>query len=425
MSVPVLSFLLLVTTISDQKYVAGATGGEGDASSVGIRINSNNVDVGENVRIWCLRRATQQAIRVEQWKFSGRFISDDVRFLKRTVSTFNELFIKSAQISDSGDYTCVTLLGQQTETLHVSAPIMARTVAPFTARVGSNVTLRCDANNYNYIFWYRSSGNVSALDTARTVINGSFLVITDVQMGDNGSYTCEVIANKAVHLKVELIVLPNAPTHQTISDTTIVTYADIKASGTISKSHSPSNSETEPAIMTCTQQPVTETTNGWPSWLLPVCITSGAFIILCLGILVYYLAQRIIQKRIRMQYDCRGRTTEGVSAENPTYSLKTPTSKHWQRKKEEDVRPVGLHFYETIQPSNDTDAGPAVDSAGYAVMHSPMRGVTVGDDTSPTSTTELLLPQTAGYMVMNQITVKTDEKDGVNEIIENNNEGDK
>lgn len=92
----------------------------GDASSVGIRINSNNVDVGENVRIWCLRRATQQAIRVEQWKFSGRFISDDVRFLKRTVSTFNELFIKSAQISDSGDYTCVTLLGQQTETLHVS-----------------------------------------------------------------------------------------------------------------------------------------------------------------------------------------------------------------------------------------------------------------------------------------------------------------
>ena len=89
------------------------------------------------------------------------------------------------------------------------------------------------------------------------------------------------------------------------------------------------------------------------------------------------------------------------------------------------MRPVGLHFYETIQPSNDTDAGPAVDSAGYAVMHSPMRGVTVGDDTSPTSTTELLLPQTAGYMVMNQITVKTDEKDGVNEIIENNNEGDK
>ena len=88
-----------------------------------ISISSNNVDVGKDVKIWCLRKDPQQDIRVEQWKFGGRSIDEYPRFSERTVTTFNKLYIKSAQISDSGNYTCVTLLGQQTETLRVSGNV--------------------------------------------------------------------------------------------------------------------------------------------------------------------------------------------------------------------------------------------------------------------------------------------------------------
>lgn len=91
-----------------------------------------------------------------------------------------------------------------------------------------------------------------------------------------------------------------------------------------------------------------------------------------------------------------------------------------------DERPVGLHLYETIQPSSQTDAKPDVDPAGYTVMQNGMNGVTAERDITPTSTTGLLPLHDPGYMVMNkQLSVENVENDKVDEINENSKEGEK
>ena len=77
------------------------------------------------------------------------------------------------------------------------------------AVAGSNTTLRCDGQCYEYIFWAKNGYFVDDVEPDRFYSpgNGSILYITNVSISDNGSYLCEFLNAKTAYSSVELIVL--------------------------------------------------------------------------------------------------------------------------------------------------------------------------------------------------------------------------
>ena len=70
------------------------------------------------------------------------------------------------------------------------------------------MTLQCNAEDYITIDWYRGThDNPSNLDPLRMRKNGTSLVVTDVRLSDNGTYTCELLSVRVQYQKVDLIVV--------------------------------------------------------------------------------------------------------------------------------------------------------------------------------------------------------------------------
>jgi hypothetical protein len=91
-------------------------------------------------------------------------------------------------------------------------PIITRPVAPIIAEIGRTVTLRCNAENYLSVNWFRGTRNnpdSNGLDFRRTREIKSTLIIEDVRLSDNGTYTCELTSISVVDQKIEVIVRGN------------------------------------------------------------------------------------------------------------------------------------------------------------------------------------------------------------------------
>lgn len=79
-----------------------------------------------------------------------------------------------------------------------------------TARVGDNVTLQCDGEHYDIIFWWRNGAMIQPGKQAflrfRSTERGSQLHITNITKADNGTYRCEFVSILSAHQTVDLLV---------------------------------------------------------------------------------------------------------------------------------------------------------------------------------------------------------------------------
>lgn len=294
-------------------------------------------------------------------------------------------------------------------------PIITRPVAPIIAEIGRTVTLRCNAENYLSVNWFRGTRNnpdSNGLDFRRTREIKSTLIIEDVRLSDNGTYTCELTSISVVDQKIEVIVrvsdgrsLKNT-TNSSVSPSTESTLGRHPAATLNSPLSNGRAAETMLDHIHNTDCPTAATdANDLSSWILPAVIVSSLFGSIGLIAAIYCL----IRYRPR-----RSKKSYSLNAENPTYTLTAVVGSR-QRARAQGNGPL-FHIYETMSATSSGETGQGVDSTGYSVMHNPSRHQAETLTSSPTSITELLPQSNSNYVAMNTYTQHNAKESGEREV---------
>jgi hypothetical protein len=178
---------------------------------VELHVSSNAIKQDGLVTFLCLFGGTNKPVTVVKWLKDGLVLQGNNRTRISPEPYRNKLVLSKAVPADTGMYMCENEDGQNdTQYLVVYCPVTANTrQSPVRTVVGSNTTLRCDGECYDYVVWAKNSLLVSSIEPERfhSPGNGSALYITNVSMSDNGTFICDFISLTTVYTEVQLLVI--------------------------------------------------------------------------------------------------------------------------------------------------------------------------------------------------------------------------
>lgn len=180
-------------------------------ATLDMTVTTNGIYVGQTVTFTC-KETGKDHVKIRGWLKNGlnMSLSQESRITTAPPYYKDRLTLQQAVTSDSGVYTCVAEDGRNaSQNLIVYCAIVPFKMPVTRAIVGSNTTLRCDAECYEYVFWAKNGTFVDTSEPERFYQpgNGSILYITNVGMSDNGSFLCEFINARTAYISVELLVI--------------------------------------------------------------------------------------------------------------------------------------------------------------------------------------------------------------------------
>ena len=91
-----------------------------------VKISANQVYVGESVILQCVHFLTEQPVNVLMWKVNGSLLRND-RISIDPPATLSKLTLWKAQLSDSGNYSCITRLDNRSQVAYVQFRVYSKT----------------------------------------------------------------------------------------------------------------------------------------------------------------------------------------------------------------------------------------------------------------------------------------------------------
>lgn len=141
-----------------------------------------------NISLQCLNGSNDSPVKVTKWEFKGHLLgqsSHRIRILPQL--TRHRLDISSAEVSDTGTYTCTANKYEASVyiTVYRDYPNITYITPTSRVKVGSNITLKCDGQNQDVVMWSKEEVSIATGQS-------SLLHIVNVTHVDNGSYECEL-----------------------------------------------------------------------------------------------------------------------------------------------------------------------------------------------------------------------------------------
>lgn len=172
-----------------------------------------DVSAGNDIIVSCPSPESKPQAYIQYYK------DDNLLTNANLLQTTNSLFIKNANVSDTGVYTCLasnSIAGQDEKssfqyTVRVShnngrsrSPyFLKEPQKKYVVEIGNNISIECNAvgNPKPKTFWSKSNEN--RLNN-RSFDEGTVLTIVNVELGDAGTYTCKADNGVSPTLSVDI-----------------------------------------------------------------------------------------------------------------------------------------------------------------------------------------------------------------------------